>query len=153
MIRLDDLTGDVAGLTPGPVFAREFDAFAHDSRNVRGGELFVAVRTSRADGHDYIADAVARGATGVLAEDRRDLAWLVIAVTGTAGKTTTTKAIATVLTHLDSDDIAHPGTSTVFENDNYNDLLGLPLSLARLGPAHRHAIIELGTDRAGEISA
>ena len=184
MIRLDDLTGDGAGLTAGQVFAREFDAFAHDSRNVRGGELFVAVRTSRADGHDYIADAVARGATGVLAEDRRDLAWLgargvtlvtvddvrlalrawarrhlahlapqVIAVTGTAGKTTTTKAMATVLAHLDSDHPVPSGSSTVFENDNYNDLLGLPLSLASLGPAHRHAIIELGTDRAGEISA
>ena len=184
MIRLDDLTGDGAGLTTGQVFAREFDAFAHDSRNVRGGELFVAVRTSRADGHDFIADAVARGATGVIAEDRRDLSWLgargvtlvtvddvrlalrawarrhlatlaprVIAVTGTAGKTTTTKAIATVLTHLDRDHHAPSGSSTVFENDNYNDLLGLPLSLARLGPAHRHAVIELGTDRAGEISA
>jgi UDP-N-acetylmuramyl pentapeptide synthase len=52
----------------GPVAAREFEGFAYDSRNVRGGELFVALKTERADGHDFITDAIARGASGVLCE-------------------------------------------------------------------------------------
>src|SRR5688500_4791824 len=112
----------------GPAPAREFEGLAYDSRNVRGGELFVAIRTDRADGHGCIADALARGAVCVLCERTPDDAqpaprsvttvqvqdtraalrsWAayvlrrqgptVIAVTGSVGKTLTTKAIAGVL--------------------------------------------------------
>ena len=47
-----------------------FDAFSHDSRQIVPGELFVAVRGERSDGHDYLMDAVHRGATGLLVEAR-----------------------------------------------------------------------------------
>jgi Alr-MurF fusion protein len=170
----------------GQVYAREFEGFANDSRNVRGGELFVAVRTDRADGHDFIADAVRRGASGVLCERPpeewgeaahpahladptvratvvvvrdtraalrgwarhllRRQAPLVVGVTGSVGKTCTTKAIAGVLRELGDDPRA------VFENDNFNDLFGLPISLSRLDPAHQMAVLELATDSAGEVA-
>jgi|SRR5579871_2132168 alanine racemase len=67
----------------------------------------------------------------------------VIAVTGSAGKTTTKEAIADVLA------LAAP---TFRSWRNYNDLLGLPLSLGRLDPAHRFAVLELGADHPGEIA-
>ncbi|HXI18500.1 MAG TPA: UDP-N-acetylmuramoyl-tripeptide--D-alanyl-D-alanine ligase, partial [Chloroflexota bacterium] len=179
MILLEDLLRGAASQgarVAGSTIAREFEGFAHDSRNVLGGEIFIAVRTDRADGHDHISDAVARGAAGVLCEhlpqdsesalrgvtvitcsDTRDAlrAWagyvlarqgpFVIAVTGSVGKTSTTRAIATVLRALEGDPRA------VFENDNFNDLFGLPISLSRLEPAHQVAVLELATDSSGEI--
>ena len=184
MILLEDL---LAGAAPeaarlgGPAQQQAFEGFAHDSRNVRGGEMFVAVRTERADGHEFIADACRRGAAGVLCErlpepagalsgvpagvtfvlvrDTRAAlrAWahyvlrrqspLVIGITGGVGKTSTTRAVATLLRHLEGDPRA------VFDNDNFNDLFGLPISLSRLAPAHQTAVLELASDSAGEIEA
>jgi UDP-N-acetylmuramyl pentapeptide synthase len=74
MILLDDVLAGAAeagARVVGEVFGREFEGFAHDSRNVRGGEMFVAVRTERADGHDFVADACRRGAAGILCERER----------------------------------------------------------------------------------
>ena len=188
MILLEDLLSatapDGAELI-GPARAREFEGFAFDSRNVRGGELFLAIRTDRADGHDFIADAVNRGAVGVLCERRptaivdpdplsratvvqvpdtraalsswaayvlRRQAPTVIAVTGSVGKTLTTKAIAGVLRRL-----GHGGAPAdpraIFENDNFNHTLGLPIALAGLEPAHRVGVLELASDSAGEIDS
>jgi len=183
MILLDDLLAAAAGVrarVAGSVFSQEFAELAYDSRNVRGGELFVAVRTERADGHDFLLDAARRGAAGVLCERFPDpavapalaasgvtcvlvddtraalRAWachllqrqapLIIAVTGSVGKTCTTKAIAHVLRQLGDE-------RAVFENDNQNDLFGLPISLSRLSPAQQVAVLELATDSTGEIAA
>jgi alanine racemase len=162
-----------------------FDAFAHDSRQVTAGEVFVAVRGERGDGHDYLRDAAHHGAAALLAEDARLSALLatdptllallaetgvallvvadtrdalrryaryildrwhprVIAVTGSTGKTTTKEAIATALSR---------GFATFRSWRNYNDLLGLPLSLGRLEPRHEFAVLELGGDHPGEIAA
>ena len=68
----------------------------------------------------------------------------VIGVTGSTGKTTTKEAIATVLATR---------APTFRSWRNYNDLLGLPLSLGRLEPAHRYAVLEMGADHPGEIAA
>jgi alanine racemase len=157
-----------------------FDAFSHDTRQLIPGELFVAVRGERGDGHDYILDAIHRGATGLLVEarvlnafpeemlstvaqvatvvvDNTRLAlqqyaqailqhWhpTVIAVTGSVGKTSTKEAIATVLSS---------SFSTFRSWQNYNDLLGIPLSLGRLAAHHEYAVLELGCDHPGEIAA
>jgi alanine racemase len=67
----------------------------------------------------------------------------VIAVTGSVGKTTTKEAIATIL---------ESSFSTFKSWRNYNDLLGLPLSLGRLEPQHRYAVLEFGCDHPGEIA-
>jgi len=159
-----------------------FDAFSHDTRQLIPGELFVAVRGEWGDGHDYLLDAVKRGTSGLLlerhfldslseevqatlfeahiaiiaVEDTRlalqqyahyilDL-WrpTVIAVTGSTGKTSTKEAIAAVLSS---------NFATFKSWQNYNDLLGLPLSLGRLEERHEYAVLELACDHPGEIIA
>ena len=179
MIRLDDLVDATGGQVLGPrPSGGTFPGFAHDSRNVRGGEAFVAVRTASADGHDHVVAAIAAGASAVIVERLPDgldpitagtttiivpdvraalrawagihlarLAPRVVVVTGSAGKTTATAAIAAVLGRLAGD------PSTVFENGNRNDLLGLPLALGALEERHRVAVLEVATDHPGEIGA
>ncbi|MDW8268106.1 MAG: alanine racemase [Anaerolineae bacterium] len=163
----------VAGARPhGRVGATAWSDFCHDSRVAAAGQLFVALRTPAGDGHDYIADAVARGCTGVLCQQppARHLgvttlvvadtaaalrAWaahilrrqqpLVIAITGSDGKTTAKELTAALLERR------YPGQ--VFRTrDSYNDRLGIPLALGRLQPEHRFAVIEMGTDAHGEIA-
>src|SRR5947207_11727957 len=159
-----------------------FDTFCHDTRQLIPGEMFVAVRGEQGDGHDYLLDAVGRGAAGLLLEARvmsslseetrtalersgvatvtvadtrialQDYAryilrrWHpnVITVTGSTGKTTTKEAIATVLSR---------NFATFKSWQNYNDLLGLPLSLGRLEERHEYAVLELACDHPGEIGA
>ncbi|HWZ19466.1 MAG TPA: UDP-N-acetylmuramoyl-tripeptide--D-alanyl-D-alanine ligase, partial [Ktedonobacteraceae bacterium] len=159
-----------------------FEAFSHDTRQLIPGELFVAVRGERGDGHDYLLDAVKRGASALLLErhvldslseevqatllethvaiivvENTRLAlqqyahyildlWhpTVIAVTGSTGKTSTKEAIAAVLSS---------NFATFKSWQNYNDLLGLPLSLGRLEERHEYAVLELACDHPGEIRA
>ncbi len=73
MIQLSDLLAATGGRLHGPTGATAFDAFCYDSRLVRPGQLFIAVKTERADGHAYIRAAVAGGATGVLCETPVDI--------------------------------------------------------------------------------
>lgn len=182
MIYLDHLLKATQGQLTSPGFQTQFfTAFSHDSRQLLPGELFVAVRGERSDGHDYLLDAIQRGATGLLIEGRilttlsQDILtnllqsnitiiavddtrmalrayaafilqeWhpTVIAVTGSVGKTSTKEAIASVLSS---------SFATFRSWQNYNDLLGLPLSLGRLEKRHEYAVVELGCDHPGEIT-
>jgi alanine racemase len=157
----------------GACFAREFVAFSHDSRTVAPGELFVALRTEKADGHDFIGDAVSRGASGVLCErppatlpgtanatvvrvdDTRAalLDWAAfildllhpyrMAVAGAVGKTSARATIARAL--------GAPGDPGVFSNGNRNDELGLPLALGELRREHGVAVLEIAGDSAAEL--
>ena len=180
MIYLDHLLDATSGILLFMGKHTHFDTFNQDSRQLMPGELFVAVRGERSDGHDYLLDAVHRGASGLLIEGRivptltdeqlsafeqagvTTLAvadtrvalqqyahailrrWhpTVIAVTGSVGKTSTKEAIAAVLS----------GSFATFKSwQNYNDLLGLPLSLGRLEERHEYAVLELGCDHPGEM--
>src|SRR6266480_2377553 len=182
MIYLDHLCRATNGVLYTTGKQSHFDAFSHDTRQLIPGELFVAVRGERGDGHDYLLDAVRRGARGLLlekkylnaqseevqatlmearvativVEDTRmalhqyahyilDL-WhpTVIAVTGSTGKTSTKEAIGTILSS---------NFATFKSWQNYNDLLGLPLSLGRLEERHEYAVLELACDHPGEIKA
>ncbi len=150
-----------------------------DSRTVRPGELFWAIKGDRYDGHDFVKQAKDRGAAGVvvnrdhahtrafeltMAEGppliavavadtlkalgdlacwwRHGQALRVVAVTGSAGKTTTKDMIGAIL------DLAH---KTLRNPGNFNNLIGLPLSLLSAGPEHRVAVLEMGMNRRGEI--
>lgn len=177
MILLDDLLSAGSLLhaaTAGPLFGTQFDAIAYDSRTLHPGDLFVAVRTERADGHDFIDEACARGAAGVLCEQFRDLSafgatcivvddaraalvsWArlvlarqqpdVIAIGGSVGKTSTQAALVRALSRGDSED---PG---IFHNDNHNDLFGLPIALGGLAASHTLAVLELAAGRGGEMA-
>jgi UDP-N-acetylmuramoyl-tripeptide--D-alanyl-D-alanine ligase len=147
--------------------------YSIDSRSVRAGELFFAVKGERLDGHDFVELALRNGAiAAVVREDQlsrypqetrllavedtlaalQTLATAVrrlwgkplIAVTGSAGKTTTKEAIAHVL-------------STRFRvlksEGNFNNHFGLPLMLLKLEPEYDVAVIEMGMSHAGEIRA
>jgi alanine racemase len=169
MILLDDLLA-AGGALHGPARATSFADWCYDSRLAGPGVCFIALRTPRADGHDHIAAAVAAGATAVLCrwppEDpggatvvRADdpqavlqrwaaarlarVAPVVVGVTGSVGKTTTRRAAAAVLA------AAGP---TFQSRRSFNSLLGLPVALGRLRDDHRHAVLEYGSDRPGEIA-
>src|SRR5229473_365311 len=148
-------------------------AYSIDSRTVGLGQLFFAVKGERLDGHDFVAQALEKGAVAaVVRKDQlgryrgktrllavedtlvalQTLAAAVrkvwgkplIAVTGSAGKTTTKEAIAHVL-------------STRFRvlksEGNFNNHFGLPLMLLKLEPEYDVAVIEMGMSHAGEIRA
>jgi UDP-N-acetylmuramoyl-tripeptide--D-alanyl-D-alanine ligase len=140
-----------------------------DSRTLLKGQLFVAVKGPNFDGHDFIGAAIARGApaamvhrdvavppgyplvrVGETTQALKDLgrhARLaagvpVVAVTGSAGKTTTKEMTAALL--------ATQGPVLKTEG-NLNNQYGLPLTLLRLSPEHRFAVLELGMSAAGEL--
>ena len=166
--------GRVAAGTP----AQEVGPVVIDSRAVSPGDFFVALRGTRLDGHGFVGDAAARGATGALVEDGaaedaarprglpprfglvgvrettaalQDLARAVraavetrvVAITGSAGKTTTKEAIASFLA---------PRLRVVKNRGNLNNHIGLPLSLLQLRDVPDAAVMELGMNHAGEIS-
>jgi Alr-MurF fusion protein len=172
VIRLADfLAANPDAVVHGAVHADRFAGFAFDSRIVRPGELFLAVRTDRADGHDYIAAACHGGATGVVCQHPVDLdGWgvtcvvvpdteaairryaahavaaagiPVVAITGSAGKTTTKELIAHVL----------GARLRVFRNPaNYSGRFGLPIALGLLEPGQEIAVLEMSADQFGEIA-
>jgi len=143
-----------------------------DSREVGAGDLFVALKGTRVDGHAFLADAAARGAAAVLVSDpgaarslpagcaviavadtvaalqqlaggyRRRFAVPVAAVTGSCGKTTTKELATTVL---------QGRVNTLVTPGNRNNHIGLPLTLLGLRPAHRACLLELGVNRPGEM--
>lgn len=140
-----------------------------DSRSLQPGNLFVALSGPNFDGHDFIATAITRGAAavvvsrlldevavpqlvvpdthlalGALATCWRDVSNATrIAVTGSAGKTTVKEMIAAIL-RTQGDTLATAG--------NLNNEIGVPLMLARLSPAHRYGVFEMGANHRGEIA-
>src|SRR5207302_2019275 len=147
--------------------------YSIDSRTIRSGELFFAVKGERLDGHDFVEQALRHDA--VAAVVRRDqlarypagtrllavedplvalqkLATSVrrlwgkplIGVTGSAGKTTTKEAIAHILS---------TGYRVLKSEGNFNNHFGLPLMLLKLEPEHDMAVIEMGMSHLGEIKA
>jgi UDP-N-acetylmuramoyl-tripeptide--D-alanyl-D-alanine ligase len=145
-----------------------------DTRTLRPGDLFVALRGDRHDGHDHLAAAAAAGAVAALAEHGLDAVlpglqvgdslqalqqlaagWRarfdlpLIAVTGSNGKTTVTQMIAAILR-------AQLGPAALATAGNFNNHIGVPLTLLRLREdgalRHRAAVLELGMNHAGEIA-
>jgi UDP-N-acetylmuramoyl-tripeptide--D-alanyl-D-alanine ligase len=142
-----------------------------DSRSLRAGDLFVALRGDRFDGHDFLPQAAAAGAVAVLAERgvaaagvpglevsdsrlalgqlaaswRSVLRGPLIAVTGSNGKTTVTQMLAAILR-------AYLGEHGLATQGNFNNDIGVPLTLLRLRPEHRMAVVELGMNHPGEIA-
>lgn len=142
-----------------------------DSRSLQPGDLFVALRGERFDGHDYLGVARAAGAVAALAEhglgdampglqvadsliglQQLAAAWRqrlpllpLIAVTGSNGKTTVTQMVASILRAW----LADGALATA---GNFNNHIGVPLTLLRLRPEHQAAVLELGMNHVGEIA-
>ncbi|MBW1950104.1 MAG: UDP-N-acetylmuramoyl-tripeptide--D-alanyl-D-alanine ligase [Deltaproteobacteria bacterium] len=153
---------------------KTFEGLETDSRQIGPRFIFWALRGERFDGHDFVAEAAERGASGAVVTPGRfgasdfaedftlievpdtlkalgDLAawWrsrhkpFVVAVTGSAGKTTTKEMIAEILA------LSAPTLKT---EGNFNNLIGLPLTLLRLRPETERVVLEMGMNRPGEIA-
>lgn len=145
----------------------QFTGLEVDSRRIRPGMLFAALRGERVDGHDFATRAAQAGAVALLVErpvtvdlpqfvvadvlqalGRLASAWRsacrprVAAITGSNGKTTTKEMLASILA-MDGGVLATQG--------NYNNELGLPLTLFGLASDHRFAVLEMGASKAGDI--
>jgi len=144
--------------------------FANDTRVLRPGQLFVALKAGRRDGHDFLAAAEAAGAAGALVsraapecalaqlvvgdtlaafhaiahEHRRGFAGPVIGISGSAGKTSTKDLCALLL---------GGAPEVVATEGNLNNQIGVPLTLTRIDPAvHRFAVVEAGISLPGEMA-
>jgi len=141
-----------------------------DSRTLRPGDLYFALRGPNHDGHAYVAEVLKKGAVGAVvdrdvdasapaalrvgdslvalqtlaASARRGWAGDVVGVTGSAGKTTTKDVIAEMLSE---------GVKTAKTEGNLNNHVGLPLSLLRMDDQARVMVLEMGMNHAGEIRA
>lgn len=145
-----------------------FTGASTDTRSLQAGELFIALRGPNFDGHDYIAQAVEKGAIAILVdheisatvpallvEDTRIAmgqlakAWRnkfdipVVAVTGSNGKTTVKEMLASIFSEFGQ---VHA------TKGNLNNDIGVPLTLFELGEQHASAIIEMGANHSGEIA-
>ena len=171
MMRLSDAARAIDARLVG-VDAR-FAGVSTDSRALGRGELFVALRGERFDGHAFLEQARSAGAAGalidarfagpaplpalVVEDTRRALGALarhwrarfspvLIGIAGSNGKTTTKEMLAAIL-------VRHAGEAQVLATlGNLNNDIGLPLTILRLRATHRYGAIELGMNRKGEIA-
>src|SRR5688500_2826693 len=160
----------VGGLVRAGDRGGEIGSIVTDTRTLQPGDFFIALRGDRFDAHEFVGEAFQRGAIGAIVERGfaeptrqalvevadttralQDLAHAVrkasgtrvVAITGSAGKTTTKEAIAEFLS----------GRFRVVRNEgNLNNHIGLPLSLLQLRERPDVAVMELGMNHAGEIS-
>ncbi|HEX6137123.1 MAG TPA: UDP-N-acetylmuramoyl-tripeptide--D-alanyl-D-alanine ligase [Casimicrobiaceae bacterium] len=169
-------TATAAGAVGGSVIGASvpFLRVTTDTRGLVPGDLFVALRGERFDGHDFVGDALGAGAAAALVERGRAAAlsgnliavddplhslgrlaayWRtrfdipVAVVTGSNGKTTTKEMIASIFRAAVGDDAvaATPG--------NFNNAIGLPLAVLALRAPHRLAVFEIGMNHRGETRA
>lgn len=146
---------------------QQFIGVNTDTRQLKPGELFVAIPGENFDGHDFLGAALKRGAVGALVEHAEEekisqlmvddttvalgkLAqdWRshfnipVIGITGSNGKTTVTAMVREILS------VSH---NPLFPIQSFNNQWGVPLTLLKLRDEHTHAVIEMGMNSAGEI--
>ncbi len=143
--------------------------YSIDSREVRPGDLFIALKGDQVDGHDFLGQAFAAGAIAALVEReipsvdihqfvvpdslaalqtlataaRTKWGRIVVGITGSAGKTSTKENVSALLA------IALPTSKTV---GNLNNHIGLPLSVLRIDDKSQAAVLEMGMNHSGEIA-
>jgi len=165
-MRLDELAVCLGCPEPGGKVT--VDAIVSDSRRVDYGTLFAALPGDQVDGHDFAEAAVQMGAVALLVNRRLELDVpqlvvpdvlralgqlagmlrqrldpVVVGITGSNGKTTVKEMVASIL---------RPVGEVLATRGNYNNELGLPLSLFALEPKHRFAVLEMGASKAGDIA-
>ena len=163
-------SADIAAATGGTASGK-FNAFgvAFDSREVGGGDLFIAMTGAATDGHKFLDDAFSLGAAGALVSQpvahphvlvadtvaalnalgiaaRKRSAAKIAGVTGSVGKTGTKEALASALARANRGP-AHKSVKS------YNNHTGVPLSLARMPAESFYAVFEMGMNHAGEVAA
>lgn len=146
-----------------------FTRVTTDSRQLQPGDLFIALRGERFDGHDFLQVAANQGAVGLVIEkhepsialpqlivsdsllalgqiaalNRKAFHGPLIAITGSAGKTTVKTMVASILRECGN---------VLVTQGNLNNHIGVPLTLLRIDAAHEYAVIEMGASAIGEIA-
>ena len=157
--------------------AANFAGVSTDSRSLEANELFIALAGENFDGHDFVQAMLEQNAAGAVVDAHKASRWVelakelnkvlvavpdsltalgdlahawrkqmsarIVAVTGSSGKTGTRNMIAAILSR---------GFNVLVPQANYNNLIGLPLTLLRLQPDHEAAVLELGMNQRGEIA-
>lgn len=171
-VTIDQLLFWTRGILVQRGFPHHVTSVSTDSRTLTPGACFIALAGDRFDGHHFIDDAVAKGATCVVAarqhliapprdvtvilvEDTLDALWSIasgyrrlfslplVAITGSNGKTTTKEMAAQILAAMGP---------VIATEKNYNNEIGVPLTLLRLERQHRAAVVEMGMRALGEIA-
>ncbi|MBI5574480.1 MAG: UDP-N-acetylmuramoyl-tripeptide--D-alanyl-D-alanine ligase [Elusimicrobia bacterium] len=141
-----------------------------DSRTIRKGDIFFAIKGEKLDGHNFINDTISKGVAAIVVSQRvslirklpiiyvkdttkalQDFAKYyrnifnvkVIGITGSNGKTTTKDILTSVLSQK---------SSVLSSQGNFNNHIGLPLTLFQLEKKHRYCVLEMGTNHRGEIA-
>ncbi|MCG8414079.1 MAG: Mur ligase domain-containing protein, partial [Pseudomonadales bacterium] len=139
-----------------------------DTRTLEPGEAYLALRGERFDGHDFVSAAIEAGASALVVErasetatpqlvvkdshlalgeiatfNRQKSTAVVIALTGSQGKTTVKEMAGSILAER---------APTLATSANLNNTIGVPLTLLRLEKQHEFAVIEMGSNKAGEIA-
>ncbi|QEY23715.1 UDP-N-acetylmuramoyl-tripeptide--D-alanyl-D-alanine ligase [Neisseria animalis] len=157
---------------PMPSANHAVNRIVTDSRDIQAGDVFFALAGERFDAHDFVGDVLARGALAAVVS-REDCAGLagtlkvddtlaalqtlaaawrdnvnpfVFGITGSSGKTTVKEMLSGVLRH------AFGGEAVLATAGNFNNHIGLPLTLLKLNEKHRYAVIEMGMNHFGELS-
>jgi len=168
MMRLDQIIKAISGRPEGAVGDRDVRGVSTDTRTLRAGDLFFALKGPRFDAHAFVAEAFARGACaavveragpaaglqivvgdagaaleGLAAAWRMTLRARVIGVTGSNGKTTTKEMIGHVLSR---------DRRVVRSQGSFNNSVGLPVTLLGAGPEDEFLVLEIGTNHPGEIA-
>jgi UDP-N-acetylmuramoyl-tripeptide--D-alanyl-D-alanine ligase len=174
MFNIKDLVLATSGVLHSGVTPKRFPGVSIDSRSVKEGEVFIALVGKNFDGHDFVEEAINKGARAVVyAEPRKihafhkSVAYIkvedstvalgaiarfhrqrfdipVIAITGSSGKTTTKEMVSWVLS-AKYNVLKNKGTQ--------NNLIGVPLTLLQIHSKHDICVVEMGTNRVGEILA
>ncbi len=156
--------------TPDPHLV--FRSAHHDSRQIEPGDLFIAIKGQHVDGHTFISTVAEKGALGALCtapvenvpagflqiivpdvvkalhatarvRTLRQQNTTLLGITGSNGKTSTKEAVAAVLSRK---------APTLKTQASYNNEIGYPLTLLRLEPQHRYAVLEMGAQWVGELA-
>lgn len=174
VLSIQEVLQATGGQLRGSRTERVFRGVSTDSRQISEGNLFICLEGENFDGHHFMGAAVASGAAGlvvrrdaslelreipggtplILVKDtlaalgdiarfwRRKMNVPVIAITGSSGKTTTKEMTATILGQMGK---------ILKTEGNFNNQVGLPLTLLQLNRRHKVAVVEMGTNRPGEI--
>jgi len=174
-ITVNEIVSAIGGRQISGPSERHIQGLSTDSRKMVPGHIFLALKGERYDGHDFLDEAVHAGAAGLIIESakpikrglyennlavvavpstldalgdlalwwRRQWGGKIIAITGSNGKTTTKEMAASILS-LKARTMKSPG--------NFNNLIGLPLSILLIREEYTLAVLEMGMNRTGEIA-
>jgi UDP-N-acetylmuramoyl-tripeptide--D-alanyl-D-alanine ligase len=171
---MEMLLSDCAACVQGRLVGKDLaiSSVSIDTRTIKPGQLYVAIKGHNFDGNDFIAQAEQAGAVAAIVHNgvaaaiphivvddtrlalaelagawRKKAAVSVVGITGSNGKTTVKEMVAAILSASDSKQ-----SNVLYTQGNLNNDIGVPLTLLRLNEQHQYAVIEMGANHPGEIA-